>query len=298
MGPPDPRINPFLRAELPTFRKILPRDIPVPVREAADPGVVGADPPSEQARVFPLDPLMGMEGLPQSGTGQVALLTGENAAGLYGRHFGPWVPVPLRPLMMKKNILTLAMTAGHSCAFANAYPSQFIRRAWVRRPAGPPLAARGAGLLTRTEEELARGEALSSEILNTLWREKLGLTHLPELTPEEAGENLARITESSTVTFFAHYATDTAGHERAMKPAIAALERLDAFLSGLIPALADDTTLVLASDHGNIEDITKGHTRNPTFNLLLGPGAEEIGAGLSKITDLPQRLLKYLGVRD
>jgi len=287
IGPSDAEINPFLKARLPTLLGLLNHQIPV-----LDGGSESG--PGGDALSIPLDPRMGVEGLPQSGTGQTALLTGENAAALFGRHFGPWVPVSLRPLMMERNLLTRAQSEGISCIFANAYPSHFLRTAWTKRPAGPPLAAHAAGLLTRQEEELARGDALSSEILNTAWRTRLGLVHLPEVTPEQAGRNLARITGEAALTFFAHYATDTAGHERAMEPAVAALERVDAFLGGLVPALPPRTLLVLASDHGNIEDITQGHTLNPTFNLLLGPGAKELGAGLSRITDIPELILEHL----
>ena len=65
-------------------------------------------------------------------------------------------------------------------------------------------------------------------------------------------------------------------------------------LGGLLPALPTRTLLVLASDHGNIEDITQGHTRNPTFSLLRGPGVLKLGEGLSRITDIPNLILRYL----
>jgi hypothetical protein len=287
IGPMDAEVNPFLNARLPTLRGLLNHQIPV-LDRVTESGLGG------DALCIPLDPLMGVDGLPQSGTGQTALLTGENAAALYGRHFGPWVPVPLRPLMMERNVLARAQAEGLSCIFANAYPSQFLRAAWTKRPAGPALAAHGAGLLTRNEEELARGHALSSEILNTAWRTRLGLVHLPEVTPQEAGRNLARIAAEASLTFFAHYSTDTAGHERTMEAAVAALERVDTFLGALVPALPPQTLLVLGSDHGNIEDITQGHTKNPTFSLLLGPGAKELGVGLSRITDIPELILEHL----
>ena len=287
IGPSDAEINPFLTAELPTLRSLLDDRIPV-LDNGAD-LVIGT-----RAASFPLDPLMGVEGLPQSGTGQTSLLTGENAAALFGRHFGPWVPVSLRPIMTEKNILSRARAEGLSCTFANAYPRQFRHAAWTKRPAGPPLAAHAAGALTRDEEDLERGDALSSEILNTAWRTRLGLTHLPEVTAEEAGRNLARITKRAALTFFAHYSTDTAGHTRTMGDAVAALQRVDAFLGGVIPALSPETLLVLASDHGNIEDISRGHTLNPTFCLLRGPEAAALGRDLSQITDIPDLILRYL----
>jgi len=287
VGPPDPEVNPFLNASLPTLRGLLNHQIPLLNQDAK----TGLD---ADVLSIPLDPLMGVGGLPQSGTGQTALLTGENAAAQYGRHFGPWVPVPLRPLLTEKNVLSRAKAEGISCIFANAYPSQYIHAAWTKRPAGPALAAHAAGILTRDEENLARGEALSSEILNTAWRSRLGLVHLPEITPPEAGRNLARITGQAGLTFFAHYSTDAAGHKRTMADAVAALERVDAFLGGVVPALPPQTLMVLASDHGNIEDVTQGHTRNPTFSLFLGPGAREVGKGSSRITDIPGLILRYL----
>jgi 2,3-bisphosphoglycerate-independent phosphoglycerate mutase len=297
VGPPNATVNPFLNARLPTLRGLLNDRIPL-LGPEAEPRTgaltCGGTDYGAEAISIPLDALMSTEGLPQSGTGQTALLTGENAAVLYGRHFGPWVPVPLRPLLMERNLLSRARAESISCAFANAYPSEFIHLAWTKRPAGPALAAHAAGVLTRQEEDLARGEAVSSEILNTAWRTRLGSTYLPEVTPGEAGRNLGRISGSARLTFFAHYSTDTAGHKRTMADAVAALERVDAFLGGVIPTLAPETLLVMASDHGNIEDITQGHTRNPTFSLLCGPGAKELGTGLSQITDLPELILRYL----
>lgn len=272
VGPPDPQRNPFFAARLPTFHGLM----------------------NGEAVSVHLDPLMETDGLPQSGTGQTALLTGVNAAAMYGRHFGPWVPVPLRPVMAERNVLSRAQDAGFSCAFANAYPSQYIHLASTRRPAGPALAAHGARLLHRTEDDLAAGRAVSSEIINTAWRTRLGLTHVPDIRPVDAGRNLAAITETADFTLFAHYATDTAGHERNMDAATSALQRVDAFLSGLLPALPSHTLLILASDHGNIEDVTKGHTRNPVLGILKGPGAERLAAGMESITDVPGVILRHL----
>lgn len=51
----------------------------------------------------------------------------------------------------------------------------------------------------------------------------------------------------------------------------------------------------MASDHGNIEDVSQGHTRNPTFGLLWGPDALKLGAGLFRITEIPRLILAYLG---
>jgi 2,3-bisphosphoglycerate-independent phosphoglycerate mutase len=287
IGGSDPDSNPFFRATLPTLDTLLGGRIP----HLEDPETAHGD-----CLAFPLDPLLGVEGLPQSGTGHTALLTGENGPALYGRHFGPWVPVRLRPLVEDRNVLIRARAKGYRCAFANAYPKEFHESRWARRPAGPFLAALAAGLLTRDDEALRRGEALSSEIVNTAWRTRLGYTELPEVTPLQAGRNLARIAESAELTFFAHYSTDYAGHRGKMPGAVRALERVDTLLAGVLEDLSSDTLLVVSSDHGNLEDVTSGHTLNPVFTLLKGPDAPSHREGMSRITDIPRLILDALAM--
>jgi hypothetical protein len=236
-----------------------------------------------------------MDGTPQSGTGQVALLTGHNAARIFGRHFGPWTPVKLRPLVEEESLLRRAQDAGLSVAFANAYPRGWPGPRGGLRIAGPPLAARGAGVLDRHEEALGEGRAVSSEIVNDGWREHLGHEWLPEVTEVEAGRVLASIARSADLTLYAHYATDAAGHRGSMEPAVEALERVDRFLAGVLDELPDDCTLFIASDHGNIEDVGQQHTRNPVFGLASGPAADMIAERTHSIMDVTSSLLDCLG---
>src|SRR5690606_24234290 len=118
--------------------------------------------------------------------------------------------------------------------------------------AAPPLAAEAAGVLERHEEALRSGSAVSSEITNERWRRYL--PDLPEVTAREAGARLASIAAGAEITLFAHYDTDLVGHHRDLAAAIPVLERVDAFLGGLLGALPADLLLVIASDHGNVED--------------------------------------------
>jgi 2,3-bisphosphoglycerate-independent phosphoglycerate mutase len=247
------------------------------------------------ARAFPLDARLDVEGTPQSGTGQVALLTGENGAQMHGAHFGPWTPVALRPLVEGQSVLKKAADAGRTVAFANAYPRGWPGKRGSRRIAGPPLAARGAGLLTSHQEALAAGEAVASEITNHGWQKHLGHDFLPTVTPEEAGANLARIASSVELTLFAHYSTDSAGHEMSMEHALASLDRVDGFLGGLIEALDDDVTVLVASDHGNLEDVRVGHTKNPALGLAIGPLANA-AAEMTDLRDVTPFILGVLGV--
>lgn len=294
LGSPDPSHNPFSTARLPVFERLL----------GGRPVVAGTAPfHGREASLVALDAQLGVPGLPQSGTGQAALLTGQNAARLYGRHFGPWIPTPLRQLVREGSVLARARAAGHTVAFANAYPEELVAQAVAgaaagsRMPnflrAGPPLAALAAGVLVRGTPALESGDAVASEITNEGWRERLGRTGVPLISAAQAGHNLARITGACDFTLFAHYTTDYVGHEQDLLRAAAALERVDAFLGGLLDTL-DETLLVVASDHGNIEDVRCGHTRNPALALVVGGGHDAIASRLGSLVDVVPAMLGYL----
>jgi 2,3-bisphosphoglycerate-independent phosphoglycerate mutase len=292
IGAADAGRNPFLRARLPVLRRLLGGRLPV-----ADALDAGGRIESSDAVLVAADATLGVAGVPQSGTGQTSLLTGRNAAAEYGRHFGPWVPTGLRALLAAENLLSRAVQSGARAAFANAYPLAGIDAdpRIFRRPAAPPLAAQAAGVLVRGLPELARGEAVASSITNERWRERLG-DELAEVDAAEAGRRLARIAAGAEVTLFAHYDTDYAGHRGGMEGAVAVLERVDAFLGGIVAALPADALLVVGSDHGNVEEVGGGHTRNPVPVLLAGAGREEAAAGVRDIAGVVPALARTLGV--
>lgn len=161
--------------------------------------------------------------------------------------------------------------------------------------AGPPLAALGAGLLTRHTPELERGDAVASELTNDGWRDKLGRTSVPAIDAATAGRNLARIAVGADVTLFAHYTTDYAGHQQEMAAAVAALEMLDMFIGGLIEAAASDLLVIVASDHGNIEDVRVGHTRNPALGLVAGAGHRRVARQLHALPDVVPAIMDQIG---
>jgi 2,3-bisphosphoglycerate-independent phosphoglycerate mutase len=291
IGPGDAAFNPFAAARLPRLEVLLGGRRPVAEHLDADGRIL-----AERAVLVAADATLGMEGLPQSGTGQTSLLTGRNAAAEYGRHFGPWVPTPVRPMLAAENLLSRAVAAGATAAFANAYPlaGAIADPRIFRRPAAPMLAAQAAGALTRGAAELAEGNAVASSITNERWRERLG-DEVPRVTPEEAARTLARITAGADVTLFAHYDTDYTGHRGELAAAVAALEKVDAFLGALVDALPADALLVVSSDHGNVEDVRGGHTTNPVPVLAAGVGREAFADARSILDVAPRITSMVLG---
>jgi 2,3-bisphosphoglycerate-independent phosphoglycerate mutase len=312
LGDDDVASNPFLSAAIPVLtalaggRRITRTTTPLHASHASFVGI---------------DALLGVDGTPQSGTGQATLLTGVNAAAAHGRHFGPWVPARLQRLVRDESLLASARGQGYRIAFANAYPEEALaagaaapsdaaasadaaarrrdrrrRRAPSFLRAGPPLAALGAGVLTRHTAALARGEAVASEIVNDGWRDVLGRRDLPVIDAATAGRHLATIAGAHDLTLFAHYATDYAGHRQDMDAAVAALERFDAFIGGVIEHLPSDALLFVVSDHGNLEDVRTGHTRNPALGLVAGSGHALVARRLRSLTDVAPTILDLLAL--
>lgn len=290
IGEPDARTNPLVRARLPVLRSLLGGELPI--RSDA---VVGLSTPEPRRRWVAADATLGIRGRPQSGTGQTALLTGENAPARFGRHFGPWVPTGLRDLLARRNLLSRAREGGRTVTFANAYPAGYLLGArGIRRPAAPPLAALAAGVLERHEQALRDGRAVASSITNELWQRHL--PDLPAVSAAHAGATLASICREAEMTLFAHYDTDLVGHRRDLDAAVVVLERVDEFLGGLLDVLPADTLLVIASDHGNIEDASTGHTTNPVPVVAVGPGGDELLGATGSITDVTPMLMRLLNV--
>jgi 2,3-bisphosphoglycerate-independent phosphoglycerate mutase len=244
-----------------------------------------------------IDATLGVPGRPQSGTGQTALLTGRNAAEMFGRHFGPWVPTSLRQMLAEESILR--PRPGRSIAFADATPRRYLETlgpGW-RRPGVFPYAAYVAGLLTRDELSVRAGDAIPSSIVTDRWRVNVDPLS-PLLTPMEAGRVLASIASRHDLTVFAHFDTDHVGHRENLDEAIAAVERVDGLLEGLLADLPSTSTLLVTSDHGNIEDITTGHTLNPALFLVAAERPGELLERVHRISDVAPLILDLLADRE
>src|SRR5262249_40311293 len=76
------------------------------------------------------------------------------------------------------------------------------------------------------------------------------------------------------LTLYETFLTDLAGHQRFGLVVPDAIVRVDALLGGLLAARPAEVTVVLTSDHGNLEDSTHTvHTTNPVPLLAVGPAA-------------------------
>jgi len=251
--------------------------------------------------VRPLDTTLDVEGLPQSATGQTALLCGVNAAQLLKRHLQGFPNHLLRQLIRKESLLKKLKERGKKVAFINAYPPIYFElgpEALERRLSVTSHATLAADFPFFTFEDVRSGRSIYQEFTN----QSLQANHpeLPIFTPQQAGKILARAALNFDFSLYEYFQTDRAGHSLNMERAQAELLKLEQFLDGFFTQIDLNTTLVLlTSDHGNIEDMSvKTHTRHPALTIVWGHRKHEFSRSLHSIIDVAPAILRYLAEVD
>jgi 2,3-bisphosphoglycerate-independent phosphoglycerate mutase len=280
LGTSDAAVNPLCGARLPALRSLCGGDLPTLTSHSVA---------SSTSTVIPLDANLGIEGLPQSGTGQTAIFTGVNGAQLIGKHFGPHPYSTLRPVIEEKNIFRQLLNAGKRPLFANAFPQRYFdyMSRHPSRMSVTSLSCTSAGMPLLRADDLRNGRGISADITSAGWAD-LGYPDMPVISPDEAGRRLVRLAEEYDFVLFEYWKTDHAGHAQDFEESIAVLEMFDGMLGGILQTLDSRTTLLfLTSDHGNIEDLsTKSHTRNPVPAIFHGTSHESAARKLRSTGDL------------
>ncbi len=289
LGPDDPRINPLVRAHMPTLRALLGGCIPTQTTPRAH---------TDVASLVPTDATLGVPGRPQSATGQATILTGRNVPALIGEHYGPRPDVRVRSFLESDTLFHRLLGAGKRVSFANAYPARYFEAVGNGRrlPGAMAYAARAAGLTLRSAEDLAAGRAISVDFTNRAWRERLGYPQMPLRTPEECGRLVAATLREHDLVVVEQWATDMVGHRRDWEEGVALLEALDEFLSGVLAEMdLSRDILLITSDHGNLEDMrVRQHTTNPVPTIVVGAEHRSLAEKVSTLCDIYPLVLDVL----
>jgi len=277
--------NPFSVDDYPTFRQLA----------GGQSFTAKADTLSEAGHVFrAVDATLDVDGLPQSGTGQAALFSGKNAPRIVGRHFGPFPHSKTKFLLEEESLFHRAQERGCSCYFMNAYPDVFFERVTkLNRWTCTTLMTRSAGVKLNTLEDIKEARAVTAGLTQRAWREQLDL-NVPEISPETAAGRVMNMAAEKDLLLSEYYLTDKAGHAQRLDKARDVLQPLDRYLQGLVKGLRDEDTLVVCSDHGNLEDLsTKSHTLNEVPLVAMGKDAAYF-KDVKSIKDVPEAILDAL----
>jgi hypothetical protein len=274
LGKDDQNINPFVRAALPNLDDLLVGNklIAYGHQTGSDgrPGIIQ----TKRASLLAMDACLGIEGIPQSASGQASLLTGKNVPAILGFHDGPKPNQEIMDILREGTLFSQVYTNKREVALLNAYPPRYFTsiETGYRLPGVIALAASYAGMQLKTMDDLNRGEAISADFTAQGWHDRLGLLDTPILNPFQAGERLMILSNGYDLAFFEYWITDVAGHQQDMQSACDLLENFDSVLGSLINSWDADSGLILiTSDHGNLEDLsTRRHTLNEVPLILIG----------------------------
>ena len=244
--------------------------------------------------VVPTDACLGVPGRPQSASGQTTILTGVNAPAQLGYHKQGFPNAALLKIIREHSIFRQLLRAGiMPITFANAYTKRFFeeRPRWV---SATTAAVEAAELKFRTVDDLREGRAVFQDFTNTQLMARG--EDVTERTPEEAGAVLSTIVADHRFTLYEYFITDKIGHAQDMKLARSVIKTLAAMIRTLLARLdLDQTTVILTSDHGNIEDLsTRNHTLNAVPTIIWGSARERVAHQVRSLADITPAILDLL----
>lgn len=303
LGVNDPEVNPFAEVDMPNLQGLLAGNkllLDTITASSADGNRIDAS----RATLLALDAGLGVEGLPQSATGQAALLTGKNVSAEIGYHYGPKPNQDVAAYLRNGNLFSSLAAQGYKSALLNAYPPGYFSaiQSGRRLYSTIPLAVVSAGIPLKTLDDLKNGQALSADFTAQGWRDRLDLPETPVLTPIQAGERMAALVEDYDLAFFEYWLSDYAGHSQDMQAAHNLLVTFDQVLGGLLDNWNDQEGMILiTSDHGNMEDLsTRRHTANPVPALLVGDQKlrSDFATELTDITGVAAAVMRLIRQED
>jgi len=241
-----------------------------------------------------IDATLGIEGLPQSGTGQVSLFAGVNAQGHIGKHFGPFPHSSTKEMLSERSIVARALKKGLTFQFMNAYPPIFFRLSAQRnRWSTTTLMCLQQSIPLHTEDDVRSGVGITAEITQEIWKERLGID-LPSITEKEAADRMLKAGHTKDIVMYEYYLTDKAGHAKDHGMAENVLDRINLFLVSMVDGMQPGDLLLVSSDHGNVEDLSvKTHTVNPVPLIAYGNGADAFHNATSIEDVLPMLMLRF-----
>lgn len=268
-------------------------------------------------QVKAIDATLGIPGRPQSASGQTALFCGCNPLNAGGVHQNGYPNRDLRRIIRCGNLFSELERRGLPWIFANAYPvyshlfqpehaailsdgslrfSDEFPPAFRRRLSVTSCMMLSVGRRPMGEKEILSGLALYQDYTNLSLREK-GLD-LPEFSPLQAAEILFQAGRDRSLVLYEYFQTDISAHHPERQNALEVIKGLDSLVGRLLELLdPNQDTLLLCSDHGNLEDLSsRRHTLNPVPLLAWGRLAVPLRESSAGIDDLLPALLQALSL--
>lgn len=291
IGEEDYEFNPFFKYEFKTFKNIF-EEIPSLNKQVLR---------NDDVILFPTDARLGVDGLPQSGTGQTSIFCGVNASKIINQHFGPFPFSTLIPIIKEQNIFKYYINKNEKVFFANAYPKVFFdylnsgkKRLSVTQVCVVSNSSSDE-MIFNNVDDVINDKALTPEITNHRWNEKLNY-NLPLFDGKTAARKLLKISTENKLTVYEYFLTDHFGHGRIKDEMEFNLKILDDFLFTILSEYDKSTTsIVICSDHGNLENLSiKTHTLNPALTIVASKNSEKFYEKVKDISQIKNGIINIL----
>jgi hypothetical protein len=244
--------------------------------------------------VVPTDASLGVEGRPQSASGQTTILTGVNIPATLGYHKQGFPNAAMLEIIRERSIFLQLTRAGvQPVTFANTYTHKFFaeRPRWV---SATTAAMEAGGIPFRHIADNRAGRAVFHDFTNQDLIERGEDVALR--SPDEAATVLAQIVSENRFTLYEYFITDKVGHAQDMEAAKTVLQNLASMIRGVLNRIdLRQTSVILTSDHGNIEDLSsRNHTLNKVPTIVWGLRKERITNRIRSLADITPAIVETL----
>jgi bisphosphoglycerate-independent phosphoglycerate mutase (AlkP superfamily) len=239
--------------------------------------------------LFPLDAQLGISGLPQSATGHTTIYSGINAPALIKKHLYGFPNAELRMALREKSLFVRLIRKGLNCKFMNAFRPIFFTSPELfknKHMSATTEMNKYAGLPFADFSQIKGHKALYHDYTNGEPVSK-GFD-LPVFSARQAAQILVNESALNNVVLYEYFMTDFAGHACDMETAVNEIHLVENLIMAVLKKIdMRETSLLVVSDHGNIEDLrTKSHTLNPAFFGIWGDRLKKSNLDLNSLLDV------------
>ena len=260
-----------------------------------------------------IDATLGIPGIPQSASGQTALFCGVKAEEIANRHRNGYPDQLLRQVILEKNLLLGLKKRKIPARFLNAYPvyrdffsakhikinedgrfwfSSLFPERFKKIVSVTSCMLLAAGDIPFTEKDILTRRSLYQDYSN---RQLIAQgMKLPEYSPAQAAAIIADAAKAYDFILYEYFQTDMYAHRRSFADCVKLIRDLNTLIESLLARLDKrQDTLILTSDHGNLEDFhLRGHSRNPVPFLAWGRHGEQLRKKIRTLSDVTPALMQ------
>ena len=240
------------------------------------------------------DPRLGVEGRPQSASGQTTILTGVNAPRTLGYHKQGFPNEAMKQIIAEHSIFRQLDGQGIGPnIFANTYTPRFFSEK-PRWKSATTCAVEASSVRFNRLPDLLGRKSLFHDFTNRSLQQ-MGFD-VPIFSPVNAAEILSALPNRYRFILYEHFITDKIGHDQDMERARIHLPQLAEFIRETLQRLdLETTTFILTSDHGNIEDLSvRNHTLNDVPTIIWGRNSAAIAEQINDLTHITPAILQLL----